>query len=72
MAMMTLNASQETKSPDGEIHAPNGIRFKKSPDGLTRSIISELLTERDNKKKLRNTFPYGSDEYNLYDMQQNV
>ncbi|MBR5142646.1 MAG: DNA polymerase [Methanocorpusculum sp.] len=72
MAMMTLNASQETKSPDGEIHAPNGIRFKKSPDGLTRSIIGELLTERDNKKKLRNTFPYGSDEYNLYDMQQNV
>ena len=72
MAMMTLNASQETKSPEGEIHAPNGIRFKKSPDGLTRSIIGELLTERDNKKKLRNTFPYGSDEYNLYDMQQNV
>ena len=72
MAMMTLNASQETKSPEGEIHAPNGIRFKKSPDGLTRSIIGELLTERDNKKKLRNTFPYGSDEYHLYDMQQNV
>ncbi|HJJ54570.1 MAG TPA: DNA-directed DNA polymerase [Methanocorpusculum sp.] len=72
MAMMTLNASQETKSPDGEIHAPNGIRFKKSPDGLTRAIIGELLEERDNKKKLRNTFPYGSDEYELYDMQQNV
>ncbi|HJJ31637.1 MAG TPA: DNA-directed DNA polymerase [Methanocorpusculum sp.] len=72
MAMMTLNASQETKSPDGEIHAPNGVRFKKSPDGLTRDIISELLNERDNKKKLRNTFPYGSEEYNLYDMQQNV
>lgn len=72
MAMMTLNASPETKSPDGEIHAPNGIRFKKQPDGLTRSIISELMTERDERKKLRNTFPYGSDEYTLYDMQQNV
>ncbi len=72
MAMMTLNASQETKSPDGEIHAPNGIRFKKSPDGLTRSIISELMKERDDRKKLRNTFPYGSNEYTLYDMQQNV
>jgi len=72
MTMMTLNASQETKSKDGEIHAPNGIRFKRSPDGLTRSIIGELLEERDAKKKLRNTFPYGSDEYNLYDMQQNV
>ncbi len=72
MAMMTLNASQETKSPNGEIHAPNGIRFKKSPDGLTRAIIGELVEERDSKKKLRNTFPYGSAEYNLYDMQQNV
>ncbi|HJJ46737.1 MAG TPA: DNA-directed DNA polymerase [Methanocorpusculum sp.] len=72
MAMMTLNASQETKTADGEIHAPNGVRFKRFPDGLTRSIIGELLTERDMKKKLRNTFPYGSDEYKLYDMQQNV
>lgn len=72
MAMMTLNASPETKSPDGEIRAPNGIRFQRSPDGLTRSIISELMTERDDRKKLRNTFPYGSQEYNLYDMQQNV
>lgn len=72
MAMMTLNASPETKSPDGEIHAPNGIRFLKTPDGLTRSIISELMTERDDQKKLRNTFPYDSPEYTLYDMQQNV
>lgn len=72
MAMMTLNASPETKSHDGEIHAPNGIRFKKSPDGLTRSIISELMAERDDRKKLRNSFPFGSDEYTLYDMQQNV
>ena len=72
MAMMTLNASQETKSPAGEIHAPNGVRFKKSPDGLTRIIIGELLNERDSKKKLRNTSPYGSEEYELYDMQQNV
>ncbi|MDU9376581.1 hypothetical protein McpSp1_12030 [Methanocorpusculaceae archaeon Sp1] len=72
MAMMTLNASPETKSPDGEIHAPNGIRFRKSPDGLTRSIISELMNERDDRKKLRNTFPYDSPEYKLYDMQQSV
>ncbi|HJJ28198.1 MAG TPA: DNA-directed DNA polymerase [Methanocorpusculum sp.] len=72
MAMMTLNASQETKSPDGEIHAPNGVRFKKSPDGLTRSIISELMKERDERKALRNTFPFDSFEYTLYDMQQNA
>ena len=72
MAMMTINASPETKDPDGELTAPNGIRFRKQPDGLTRSILSELLKERDARKNLRNTFPYGSPQYLLYDMQQNV
>jgi len=72
MAMMTINASPETKDPNGELVAPNGIRFRKQPDGLTRSILSELLKERDARKSLRNTFPYGSAQYVLYDMQQNV
>ena len=72
MAMMTINASPETKDPQGELVAPNGIRFRKEPDGLTRSIISDLLRERDEKKGLRNTFAFGSPEYVLYDMQQNV
>ncbi len=72
MAMMTINASPETKDKDGELKAPNGIRFRKQPDGLTRSIISDLLTERDEKKRLRNEYPFGSREYILYDLQQNV
>lgn len=72
MCMMTINASPETKDPEGELHAPNGIRFRNKPDGLTRTIISELLTERDNKKGLRDTFSYGSPEYRMYDLQQNV
>ncbi len=72
MAMMTINASMETKDPEGELRAPNGIRFRKQPDGLTRSIISELLKERDEKKALRNTFAFGSPQYAMYDMQQNV
>ena len=72
MAMMTINASPETKDPNGELKAPNGIRFRKQPDGLTRTIISELLKERDEKKALRNTFAFGSPQYILYDMQQNV
>jgi DNA polymerase I len=72
MAMMTINASMETKDPAGELRAPNGIRFRKQPDGLTRSIISELLKERDEKKALRNTFAFGSPQYIMYDMQQNV
>jgi len=70
--MMTINASPETKDPNGELVAPNGIRFKKEPDGLTRSILSELLKERDDKKSLRNKFPFGSPQYITYDMQQNV
>jgi DNA polymerase I len=72
MAMMTINASPETKDAGGEFKAPNGIRFKKQPDGLTRSIIAELLKERDEKKALRNTYAFGSPQYALYDMQQNV
>ena len=72
MAMMTINASMETKDPAGELVAPNGIRFRKKPDGLTRSIISELLKERDDKKALRNKYEFGSPNYVLYDMQQNV
>ncbi len=72
MAMMTINASPETKKPEGDLVAPNGIRFASHPDGLTRSIISELLKERDDKKNTRNLYPFGSPEYHLYDMQQSV
>jgi DNA polymerase I len=72
MAMMTINASPETKDPSGEYRAPNGVRFRKQPDGLTRSIIAELLRERDEKKALRNRYPFGSREYAVYDLQQNV
>jgi len=72
MAMITINASLETKDPKGELTSPNGVRFKKNPDGITRSIITDLLKERDDKKALRNTFAFGSREYQIYDMQQNV
>jgi len=72
MAMMTINASPETKDPGGELRAPNGIRFRKEPDGLTRSIIAELLGERDEKKRQRNLYAFGSPEYVLLDLQQNV
>ncbi len=72
MAMMTINASPETKDPDGEYRAPNGVRFRREPDGLTRSIIAELLKEREQKKALRDRHPFGSPEFILYDLQQNV
>lgn len=72
MAMMTINASPETKDPKGEYRAPNGIRFRKEPDGLTRIILGELLRERQAKKLLRDAHRIGSPEYALYDMQQGV
>jgi len=72
MSMMTLNASPETKDPNGELHSPNGVRFKKEPDGLTRSIITDLLKERDEKKSLMKKYKSGTPEYELYNLQQSV
>jgi len=70
MAMMTINASPETKDPNGELVAPNGVRFRKSPDGLVREIQSELFKERAFLKKERNKYAFGSPEYNLFDLRQ--
>lgn len=72
MAMLTVNASVETKDPNGELRAPNGVKFRKYPDGLTKVILLELLEERDAKKAMRDKFEYGSAEYKRYDMQQAV
>ncbi|VUT27760.1 MAG: DNA polymerase [Candidatus Syntrophoarchaeum sp. GoM_oil] len=72
MSMMTLNASPETKSPDGENIAPNGVRFKKSPDGLTRLILKELIESRSEKKGIRDQYSFGSDDYHKYDLQQSA
>ena len=72
MIMMTLNASTETKSEDGELVAPNGIRYKKEPDGLTRNIMDYLFEERKTLKKKRDSYTEKDPEYVLYDMQQRV
>jgi len=72
MAMVTLNASPETKDPNGDLVAPNGVRFKSSPDGLVRGIVFELLEKRDACKAERNKYPYDSPEYKKLDMQQAV
>ena len=72
MSMMTVNASMETKDPNGELVAPNGIRFKKYPDGIVRKIQSKFLKERDEMKSNRNKYSIGSPEYEMFDMQQNV
>jgi DNA polymerase I len=78
MAMITMNASPETKNPNGELHSPsdthhpNGIHFVKEPVGLVREIILELLEQRDAKKKAMKQFKKGTPEYDLLDQQQNV
>ncbi len=70
MAMLTLNASFETKSDNGELKAPNGIRFKKNPPGLMRNIISTLLEERKAKQAARDKCEHGSPEWKKFDHQQ--
>ncbi len=72
MAMVTLNASPETKDPKGDLVAPNGVRFRSKPDGLVREIVFELLEKRDTCKAERNKYPYDSPEYKRLDMQQAV
>jgi DNA polymerase I len=74
MAMVTINASPETKAPDsydGETyHAPNGQEFVEEPDGIIREMVDELLSEREQKKARRNEHDPGSEAYGQYDRQQ--
>ncbi|MFW6448490.1 MAG: DNA-directed DNA polymerase [Halobacteriota archaeon] len=73
--MRTINASPETKvdpsTYEGETHrAPNGIHFRKEPDGIIRSLVSELLEERDSLKVNRDTYRPDSEEFERLDRQQ--
>ncbi|MCU4800210.1 hypothetical protein OB920_07495 [Halobacteria archaeon HArc-gm2] len=81
MCMVTTNASPETKVTPAEYdseeafeehtyRAPNGTHFRKEPDGVIRSMVDELLSEREEKKSLRNDHDPDSDAYGRYDRQQ--
>ena len=75
MCMVTTNASPETKVDpevyDGDTYrAPNGTHFRKEPDGAIREMVDELLTEREEKKSLRNDHDPEEDAYERYDRQQ--
>ena len=75
MCMVTTNASPETKvDPDayeGETYrTPNGTHFRKEPDGVIREMVDELLSEREEKKSLRNEHDPASPEYGRFDRQQ--
>ena len=75
MAMTTINASPETKV-DPETHegetfeAPNGTHFRRTPDGIIREMIDTLLSEREEKKSLRNDNDPNTPAYEQYDRQQ--
>jgi DNA polymerase I len=74
MSMVTINASPETKVGDDydgpTYHAPNGTKFRKEPDGIIRTMVDDLLAEREEKKSLRNEFSPKEKEYEQYDRQQ--
>ncbi|WP_299332004.1 DNA-directed DNA polymerase [Haloplanus sp.] len=75
MCMVTINASPETKVDpedyDGDTYrAPNGTHFRKSPDGIIREMVDELLAEREQKKAERNDHDPDSQAYEQYDRQQ--
>ncbi len=75
MCMVTVNASPETKvdpeTYDGETYrAPNGTHFRTEPDGIIREMVTELLSEREEKKARRNEHDPESEDYRLYDQQQ--
>ncbi|GGJ08822.1 hypothetical protein GCM10008995_18350 [Halobellus salinus] len=75
MCMTTINASPETKV-DPEAHggetfeAPNGTHFRREPDGIIREMIDTLLSEREEKKSLRNDYDPNTQPYEQYDRQQ--
>jgi len=74
MCMLTINASPETKvgdDYDGETYeAPNGIEYRKDQEGVIQTMVTELLEEREKKKKLRNECDPESEVYKKYDRQQ--
>ncbi|WP_430504603.1 DNA-directed DNA polymerase [Haloparvum sp. PAK95] len=75
MCMVTINAGPETKVDPAEYDdetyvAPNGTHFRKEPDGIMREMVDELLSEREDKKALRNEHEPDSEAYEQYDRQQ--
>jgi DNA polymerase I len=70
MSMKTINAGPETKAPDGELVAPNDVRFTKDKDAIVVEIIDEMLEERQKYKDLRDKHNPDSKQYGIYDRKQ--
>ena len=70
MSMKTLNAGINTKAEDGALTAPNGISFTTERKAVVVDIIDELLEEREEYKKIRDSYENGSKQYKIYDRKQ--
>lgn len=70
MSMKTINAGPETKDPDGELVAPNDVRFNNDEDAVVVEIIDDMLEERQKYKDLRDQYDPDSDQYAIYDRKQ--
>ena len=51
--IIALNSSPETKDPNGDIVAANGIRFKSKPIGIVPRILNKLNKKRNTYKGLK-------------------
>jgi DNA polymerase elongation subunit (family B) len=61
----------DPESYDGETYrTPTGVHFRKEPDGIIREMVDALLTEREEKKELRNEYDPDTEPYERYDRQQ--
>lgn len=72
MSMKTINAGPETKDPDGELVAPNGVSFNNDQDAVVVEIIDEMLEERQKYKDLRDEQPVDSKQFKIYDRKQSA
>lgn len=70
MCMKTLNAGVNTKDPNGDLTAPNGISFTTERTAVVVDVIDELLDERQKYKDLRDEQPAGSKLHEIYDRKQ--
>lgn len=70
MCMKTLNAGINTKDPDGELTAANGVSFSTDQTALVVDIIDELLEKRQKFKDKRDKHKDGSQHHIVYDRKQ--
>ncbi len=71
--IVSLNLSPETFVKSGEkplcrvYNLKNGLSFKSQPIGIIPSCLLELAEEREKYKKEMKKYPFGTDEYDVYD-----